>query len=408
MSSRFIALVRKELLVLARDWHGLMVLFLMPAAFILIMSLAMQDTFGENKGADISYAVLNQSNEELPPFLAKNLRAIPGFHRSELAKNSNLEDVKAAIVRGDFSIAVVIPADFRKQLTLIAEGETSTLPPSAELLLAPSVKSYTQKIFSMALAAILTGQKMDWLVNENADPNEQPTLPQATMDQIGRVNIGEHYVYSGDKTAEIIPNAVQQNVPAWLVFAMFFVVIPLSTVFLIEKQQGTLVRLQVMNISAIQLLLGKLVPYFFVNQIQMVVMVAVGITVVPLLGGQQLNFPHSIGGLFIISAACSIAAIGFALLVATVVKTTMQATATGGVVNVIFGALGGIMVPKFIMPENMQLLTNLSPMSWGLEGFLDVFLRQDHWQAVLPEALYLSIFGLLCLAMATYRFNRSN
>lgn len=50
------------------------------------------------------------------------------------------------------------------------------------------------------------------------------------------------------------------------------------------------------------------------------------------------------------------------------------------------------MVPKFVMPDFVQRVTDVSPMVWGLEGFLDVFLRQGDWQAVLPEAGWLLLF----------------
>jgi ABC-2 type transport system permease protein len=45
-----------------------------------------------------------------------------------------------------------------------------------------------------------------------------------------------------------LPSSVQQNVPAWLIFAMFFVVIPVSSIFIIERQQGTLQRLRAMGL----------------------------------------------------------------------------------------------------------------------------------------------------------------
>jgi len=404
MSGRFTALVKKEVLVLTRDWHGLMVLFLMPAAFILIMSMAMENAFSDHNSVSISYTVLNQSGEDLPPRLLDKLKSIPGFHMVDLPTNSQLSDVKSGIVRGDFQLAVVIPADFRKRLIKTVRDDHSTLPPAASLQLAPGVKPYIQQIFSASLGAILVRQKIAWMLNSN--PNAPPVVSQSTLDQFGQLKIAEHYVYSENKPELHTPNAVQQSVPAWLVFAMFFVIIPLSTVFIIERQQGTLLRLRLMNLSPAPILFGKLIPYFFVNQIQMLVMVGIGIIIVPLLGGQQLSAPHSISGLIIISSACSLAAIGFALMVATFVNTTMQATTIGGVVNIIFGALGGIMVPKFIMPETMQTLTYFSPMSWGLEGFLDVFLRNTGWQEVLPEALYLSTFGIVCITIATYRFNR--
>src|SRR3546814_14054965 len=51
------------------------------------------------------------------------------------------------------------------------------------------------------------------------------------------------------------PNAVQQNVPGWLIFAMFFAVIPLATSFVIERSQGSLLRLRVLGVSATTLML---------------------------------------------------------------------------------------------------------------------------------------------------------
>ena len=411
MSAKFIALVKKEFLVLLKDWHGLMVLFLMPAAFILIMSLAMADAFGDHSSVAINYTILNQSDEKLPTNLLDSLQDIPGFHAVALAETQHLKDqqldaVMAGIKDGHYQMAVVIPADFRQRLLKTTLDDPATLAPGVDLLLAPTVKPYIRQLFTAALRAILTRQKIAWLMNSNPDPNAPPTISTSTLDQYSQLNIGARYVYSDTQSGTQLPNAVQQNVPAWLVFAMFFVVIPLSTVFLIERQQGTLMRLRMMNLNPLLLLLGKLVPYYVVNQIQMLVMIMIGMTLVPLLGGQQLNMAHSTIGLLIISSACSLAAIGFALLVATVVKTTIQATTIGGMVNIIFGALGGIMVPKFIMPDTMQSMTNFSPMSWGLEGFLDVFLRQSSWQAVLPESLYLSLFGTLCLAVAAYRFHK--
>jgi ABC-2 type transport system permease protein len=64
------------------------------------------------------------------------------------------------------------------------------------------------------------------------------------------------------------------------------------------------------------------------------------------------------------------------------------------------------MVPKFFMPQSMQTLSNISPMSWGLEGFLDVFLRGSGARAVLPESLALAGFGIILLLVAWGVFSR--
>jgi len=195
-----------------------------------------------------------------------------------------------------------------------------------------------------------------------------------------------------------VPTSVQQSVPAWLVFSMFFVVIPISNTFIAERNYGTLLRLQSMNISTGLLLAGKLLPFFIVNLIQVVLMILVGIYVVPLAGGDELTMGDSYGGLLLITTAVSFCSISFALLVASVAKTTEHATTIGGVFNIILGALGGIMIPKFVMPDFMQTLSVLSPMSWGLDGFLDIFLRNGNILDVMKESLLLFLIGLVMLS----------
>jgi ABC-2 type transport system permease protein len=107
------------------------------------------------------------------------------------------------------------------------------------------------------------------------------------------------------------------------------------------------------------------------------------------------------------AAAVSLGALGYALLIATVAKTTEQATIIGGAGNIVLAAIGGVMVPKFVMPAAMQTLANFSPMSWGLDGFLNVLLRNGQLRDVLQPAAELSAFGLVTLALAAHWYTRS-
>jgi len=87
-------------------------------------------------------------------------------------------------------------------------------------------------------------------------------------------------------------------------------------------------------------------------------------------------------------------------LIAVSSSTTEQATLLGGTGNIILAALGGIMIPKFVMPATMQSVAQWSPMSWGLEGFLDVLLRSGTLRDVAPEAAGLLILGLTAILLA--------
>jgi ABC-2 type transport system permease protein len=106
------------------------------------------------------------------------------------------------------------------------------------------------------------------------------------------------------------------------------------------------------------------------------------------------------------ASALSFASVAYALLISNMVTTAEQATIFTGVSNILLAALGGIMVPRFIMPPLMQDISYYSPMAWGLEGFLDLFLRQGDVMMILPEVFRLTGFGIVALLMASFYMRR--
>ena len=230
-----------------------------------------------------------------------------------------------------------------------------------------------------------------WLALARIDPRGFMQSPEAQIEM-------RHVTRDGRRFRA--PNAVQQSVPAWLVFSMFFIVIPISNTFISERTHGTLQRLRSIRLSPAGLLLGKMLPYFLINLIQAALMLAVGVYLVPALGGSALTLGDSPVGLFLIVAAVSFCSIAFALLIAVLARTTEQATTLGGLLNIIFAAAGGIMIPTFVMPAVMQKAALFSPMSWGLEGFLDILLRNGGVRDVLPECLALAAFGAALMLSA--------
>jgi len=94
------------------------------------------------------------------------------------------------------------------------------------------------------------------------------------------------------------------------------------------------------------------------------------------------------------------------LFLATLMKSIEQASVVGALSAVIMGAVGGIMIPKLVMPPLMQEMTLLSPMSWGLEGMLDVFVRKLGVVDVLYEASVLVIFGIITLVLTIHYYKR--
>jgi ABC-2 type transport system permease protein len=148
------------------------------------------------------------------------------------------------------------------------------------------------------------------------------------------------------------------------------------------------------------LLLGKVGPYFVVNLAQAALMLLAGRTLVPWFGGETLTLPARWDLLAAVTACTSFAAIGWGLLVAVCSRTLEQATVIGGVGNILAAALGGIMVPRFVMPQAMQRWAELSPMAWALDAFHAVMLRQGAAADLVAPCAKLLLLGAALLAAA--------
>ncbi len=381
------ASVRKEFLLLFHDWHALLLLFAMPLAFLVIMSLAMQDEFAQRAGQKMTVSVADRDDTDASRALVE---AIAGSGSVTVRAAQLDADLKAQMREAGDAFAIEIRRGFARALPQAGSSSSQQVV----LVVAPDTNRQTELIFAGTLREILARERLTAILG-----------PLAALSRGGEgfdaasVGPAVEYAYRSAGGAQA-PSAVQQNVPAWLVFGAFFVVIPLSNTLIRERQQGTLKRLRTMPVGQGTLLLGKLAPYFIVNLVQVMLMLAAGVWLVPALGGEALQLHGSKTALALVCAAVSVAALGYALLISSLTRTTEQASLLGGAGNLILAAIGGIMVPKFVMPEAMQHMTNASPMAWGLQGFLDVLLRGGGPGEVLLEVAALSTFGIATLAIA--------
>lgn len=390
---RYLAGILKEFWLLKRDIHALMVLFVMPSLFILIMSLAMRDAFSQNSGVHLKAMVVCEENTTASRDFIAHLKAIKGFEWSE----GKTTHVPAQMMERDILLGVVVRAGFDE-----ATHKNSPQNRKLTVLISPEATPIAKILFETAVGG--TAAKIN-MVNQMSSLNPWMTKEEKEAALVDKVWFEEHFL-RGEESTDVRPTSVQQSVPAWLIFSMFFIIIPISNTFVNERRLGTLARLAVMNVSVTGVLLSKMIPYFVINQIQFVAMLMVGMFVVPRLGGDALSIGDNIGALLVVSSVLSFASISYALALASFVRTTDQAVTIGGVLNIIFAAIGGIMVPLFVMPDFMQQLALLSPMSWGLESFLALFLHNAHVSDILPPLGALILFGSICLGLAGWKLNR--
>jgi ABC-2 type transport system permease protein len=212
-------------------------------------------------------------------------------------------------------------------------------------------------------------------------------------------------VYAQGSTDVVEPSLVQNNVPAFALFAMFFIVIPLAGSMLTERNQGTYNRLRTLPVTYLSMLSGKIFVYIIVCLSQLGIMIFTGIQIIPAISDlPALEMGDSYFSIFFAAVSCALAAIGFGLLVGTIASSQSQAGMFGSFMVVILAILGGIFLPVYMMPEPLKYVSMLSPLRWGIDSFLVLFVRNGNLTTIWDNILLLNLFFVFALFIAMRNF----
>ena len=176
---------------------------------------------------------------------------------------------------------------------------------------------------------------------------------------------------------------------------MFFIVIPLAGVMVRERELGVHQRLEIAPVWHLDLMLGRIFAFVGLNLVQLWLMLAVGVYILPLFDMPTLQVANHVGLIFATGICASLAATGFGLLIGTWASTYEQATVLGPFVIVIAAAIGGILAPVDLMPSFLQKISGLSPLNWAQSAFLDIFVRNASFHTILPNLL--KLLGFFCV-----------
>ena len=195
-------------------------------------------------------------------------------------------------------------------------------------------------------------------------------------------------------------NSVQHNVPAWAIFGMFFIVVPMAGYLIRERDEGSALRVALAPHSAWPVIAGKVLFYTLVCTVQFVLMCCIGLWVIPLMGLPRLALGPNWWALIPVVPAIGLVATSYGMFVGTVFRTTSQAMPFGAISIVILAALGGIWVPVDLLPRSVQIAAWISPLHWSHEGVNAVLLRGGGLTAVLPMVGALVALSAVLLGVA--------
>ncbi len=422
----YLAVCRKEMLLLVRDLAGLAMLFIMPVALVVISSLMQESGWGMlSKDPSVNLLFIDNDRDDLGRKIGDGFRSSPAFHLIDSLNGVPLtrESAREAVMKGDYTVAVVVPEGatrtMRRQVqlavarTLAGFGMGSTamlsgihLSDSVEVTIYfdPAVKTTFKNALTSSVRENYYRIQSAWIFTAfNEEMAARMPMYHPPAETFGEV-LRFREEFPTYRETRAIPNTTQHNVPAWTIFAMFFIVIPLTQSMIQEREGGSQVRLLTLPVRYMTLLMGKVGVYLIVCLVQMSAMLAAGVLLLPWAGMPRLILEGAIGSLLLMSVIVALAAVGYGLMVGTLARTHQQAAAFGSISVIILAAVGGLWVPIYLMPPFMQTVAGFSPLNWAITGFYDLFLRGGSILSVLPQILKLvAFFATTVIITAIYQ-----
>jgi len=416
MLKQILALTWKDLKVFFKDRGAVVLIFVQPFMFILVMSYALSGIF---RGGDRPILILavNQDKGTQAAAVLRQLGEIKAFAVETVWQGEPLtqQKVEELIIKGKRNLALIFPPEFSavlEQNPAVRERRTTRIlfvvdPTTPSQLVEPTLgtlQGLLERTASIAMVPKGVDYLFDKLAPQTSASERENFRGRAEGAVSGGLMGGETPLVTVERAfppgmrVKKLPDVFQQNVPGYTIYGIFWIVSLLAVSVLREKQEGTFRRLLVAPMGRMAMLAGKLTPYYLINVIQIVIM----------LGVSSLLFKMSLGdspaGLVLVSLAAAVAATGLGVLVAALGRTEAQIGGLTVLLLLTLSALGGCFVPRFTMPGWLQTVGLITPHAWALDAYQDLLVRGYGLLEVLPKIGALAAFALAFFTVGVWRF----
>lgn len=443
---KIIATIVKEWILTKRDVAGFLLLFLMPALLIVVMAMVQDAPFKDYQELHFDLLIADEDNGSIAQTIKDGLRESGTFIVTDSIDGTAITEAKLKdLLRdGTYKVGIVIPkgatAEMVNAANLVANSISEKIGmgkmPSRAARDGMSVRMYFDPVskptfrmsVNFALDKLITSSSsrilverlskmgvaqvdsaaivdssvvIDSLTSVDSSLIASTTPPPQNFEQIFKgLGVSEHMLSDKEEFSKYM-NSVQHNVPAWAIFGMFFIVIPICSHLIRERQEGSALRIELIPGARRMVALGKILFYTIVCTIQFILMFSIGIWLLPMLGLPALYLGVNGWVLLPVAIAIAVAATSYGSFVGAVFKTTNQAMPFGAISIVILSAMGGIWVPVDIFSPMMQNIAKLSPLYWGLDAVNTITLRNGEFADITTNILVLLAFSAILWVVST-------
>ena len=416
MLRQILALTWKDLKVFFKDRGAVVMIFVQPFMFILVMSYALSGLYRTGE-RPIQILTVNQDKGTQAAAILHQLDEMKAFAVETTWEGQLLTHQKAEqlIIKGKRKLALIFPPDFSailEQGPAVRERRTTKVlfivEPTTSSQFVEPILGTLQGLLERTAYTAMVPKGVDYLFDQLA-----PQTPAAERESFraraegaisGGLVGGQTPAVTVERTAppgmrvKKLPDTFQQNVPGYTIYGIFWIVSLLAFSVLREKQEGTFRRLLVAPMGRMVMLAGKLMPYYLINIIQIVIMLGVCSLLF------KMSLGHSPAGLAVVSLAAAATATGLGVLVAGLARTEAQIGGLTVLLLLTLSALGGCFIPRFIMPEWLRTVGLVTPHAWALDAYQDLLVRGYGLFEVLPKVGALATFAVAFFAIGVWRF----
>ncbi len=402
----------KDLQIFIKDRGAAIQLFLVPLVFLILYS-GMSSAFeAEDVDQRIPLPVVDLDGGAAAQTLRDGLEAAGGVQLEpydQKTAGTLLEEHEIARV-------LTIPADFTAGIT---EKRTVTL----RLVSHPNADPEETEAVRLVVEGVAQDMALESQILASLEQmgEMQANAPEAFQQAFGveRTQAQARDQFASSQTRPLVtvmqsvpgledreemPDLVQAAVPGFAVLFVFLLSQTTARSIYDEKKTGSFRRLLAAPISKTSLLVGKLLPNFIIALGQIVVIFAFGSVGLRVMGLEPVSLGNDPLALALVAVLLALCSSALGIVIAAIAHTESQ---IGGVSSLLLwgmGAIGGSLIPLFVLEKFLQGLPMLVPHYWANRALDDVMIRGLGLADVALELVVLLGFTALFFAFGLWRF----
>jgi len=391
-------LFKKDLTLFFHDQRSVILTFLLPLILISLFAFAYGSIGaydGRSEPVNLLVSDLDQtrSSKEI-------IHKIDSLEDIRIIASDSIMS-KELVIKGKYACALVIYKGFQDSIEV-----GNTMP--VELVYDRS-REMEIGILQQNLISILMSSTGEIIIKKSIEKYLQdqfPDIDKSTSDNILRTAINDDNNAIAIKWTSVVGEkndtklGLIQAVAGTAILMLLFSVAGVGTSILEEKENGTINRLLYSPLNGSTILYSKMLFAFFISILQLTTMFLFAWLVF------NMDLSVNITGLILMIIATSFAVSSLGIFLAAVAKTRQQAQNLSTIIILVMSAIGGSMIPLFIMPAILQKIAIFSVNYWGIQGFYDLFWRVLPLEEILPKILVLMSIGLIMTLASIQLFKK--